>query len=75
MDPAKPSQDFFGEITGAIGCLPNRTPATYPPMSEAIVTRMNVMMPCTPGSPRPCPLMPVPPSESSSATNEPRNGM
>ena len=26
-DPAKPSQDFFGEITGAIGCRPNSTPA------------------------------------------------
>ena len=26
-DPAKPSQDFFGEIVGAIGCLPNSTPA------------------------------------------------
>ena len=28
MDPAKPSQDFLGEITGAMGCLPNSTPAT-----------------------------------------------
>ena len=26
-DPAKPSQDFLGEITGAIGCRPNSTPA------------------------------------------------
>ena len=26
-EPAKPSHDFFGEITGAIGCLPNSTPA------------------------------------------------
>src|SRR5690606_37505730 len=25
-DPAKPSQDFFGLIRGAIGCLPNSTP-------------------------------------------------
>ena len=27
-EPAKPSHDFFGEITGAIGCLPKSTPAT-----------------------------------------------
>ena len=27
-DPAKPSQDFFGLTVGAIGCLPNSTPAT-----------------------------------------------
>src|SRR5690606_16481217 len=27
IEPAKPSQDFFGEMLGAIGCLPNRTPA------------------------------------------------
>ena len=26
-DPAKPSQDFFGLTVGAIGCLPNSTPA------------------------------------------------
>ena len=26
-EPAKPSQDFFGLIFGAIGCLPNSTPA------------------------------------------------
>ena len=26
-DPAKPSQDFFGLIDGAIACLPNITPA------------------------------------------------
>ena len=25
-DPAKPSQDFFGDSFGAIGCLPSRTP-------------------------------------------------
>ena len=28
IDPAKPSQDFFGLIFGAIGCLPNSTPPT-----------------------------------------------
>ena len=27
-DPANPSHDFLGEITGAIGCLPKSTPAT-----------------------------------------------
>ena len=26
-EPAKPSHDFFGEMTGAIGCLPKSTPA------------------------------------------------
>ncbi|OHV01121.1 hypothetical protein BKN37_17345 [Mycobacterium talmoniae] len=26
-DPANPSQDFFGLIAAAIGCLPNSTPA------------------------------------------------
>jgi hypothetical protein len=26
-EPAKPSHDFFGLIRGAIGCLPNSTPA------------------------------------------------
>ena len=47
-DPAKPSHDFFGEITGAIGCLPNSTPAAYPPMSEAMVTTMKVTIALTP---------------------------
>ena len=28
IEPAKPSQDFLGEITRAIGCRPKRTPAT-----------------------------------------------
>ena len=63
-DPAKPSQDFFGEITGAIGCFPNSTPTAYPPMSEAAVTPMNVKTAAAPRS-----------SASNSATNEPRNGM
>ncbi|OAX67731.1 hypothetical protein A5N15_01285 [Rothia kristinae] len=27
MEPAKPSQVFFGLIRGAMGCLPHRTPA------------------------------------------------
>ena len=26
-EPPRPSQDFFGLIEGAIGCLPNSTPA------------------------------------------------
>ncbi len=26
-EPTKPSHDFFGEMTGAIGCLPKSTPA------------------------------------------------
>ncbi len=43
-EPAKPSQDFFGLIDGAIGCLPRNTPAAYPPVSEsttaASVTRI-----------------------------------
>ena len=47
-DPAKPSQDFFGLTVGAIGCLPNMTPAAYPPMSLLIVTRMKTMMRLTP---------------------------
>ena len=51
-------------MTGAIGCLPNSTPAAYPPMSEATVTAMKVMTALAPSS-----------SASSSATNEPRNGM
>jgi hypothetical protein len=39
-DPAKPSQDFFGLIVGAIGCRPRNTPAAYPPTSEAITASM-----------------------------------
>jgi len=27
IDPAMPSHDFFGLMRGAIGCLPNSTPA------------------------------------------------
>ena len=27
-EPQKPSQDFFGDTVGAIGCLPSSTPAT-----------------------------------------------
>ena len=27
VDPANPSQDFLGLMTGAIRCFPNRTPA------------------------------------------------
>ena len=63
-DPAKPSHDFFGEMTGAIGCLPNSTPAAYPPMSEAAVTAMKTITSLAPAS-----------SARISATNEPRNGM
>jgi len=32
-EPPRPSQDFFGLIAGASGCLPNSTPAVYPPVS------------------------------------------
>ena len=71
-EPAKPSHDFLGEITGAIGCLPNRTPAQNPPMSEAAVTAMKVRMPLTPASYRVKSV--APPSRSIRATNEPRNG-
>ena len=39
IDPAKPSQDFFGLMTLAIGCLPNHTPAANPPVSE-LTTRI-----------------------------------
>ena len=39
-EPAKPSQDFFGLIDGAIGCLPNSTPAAYPPTSLATTVAM-----------------------------------
>src|SRR4029450_5799802 len=42
-EPAKPSQDFFGLIVGAIGCLPNNTPTAYPPVSEATVTAKKVI--------------------------------
>ena len=39
-EPAKPSHDFLGLIVGAIGCLPKRTPAAYPPTSlQTAVTR------------------------------------
>src|SRR6266545_1695069 len=34
-EPASPSQDFFGLTLGAIGCLPNRAPKKYPPVSES----------------------------------------
>src|SRR6476646_3519864 len=43
-EPEKPSQDFFGEIDGAIGCLPNSTPAAYPPVSEATTMIRKVMI-------------------------------
>ena len=42
IDPTKPSQDFFGLIFGAIGCLPSSAPAAYPPVSEQITTMRNV---------------------------------
>ena len=35
-EPAKPSQDFFGDRAGAMGCLPNMTPAAQPPVSFAM---------------------------------------
>ena len=49
-DPAKPSQDFLGEMVGAIGCLPNSTPAMYPPVSEATTMIMKVRMRPAPSS-------------------------
>ena len=47
-DPANPSQLFLGEIAGAIGCLPNSTPAAYPPVSEATTTIRKVSTRCAP---------------------------
>ena len=35
-EPAKPSHDFFGDRAGAMGCLPNKTPAAHPPVSFAM---------------------------------------
>src|SRR5699024_7707637 len=40
-EPANPSQDFFGLIDDAMGCEPKRTPAVYPPISEAMAATMN----------------------------------
>ena len=45
-----PSHDFFGLIVGAIGCLPNSTPAAYPPTSLATTTAMNVRTRSAPSS-------------------------
>ncbi len=41
-EPAKPSQDFLGEILGAMGCLPHTTPTAYPNVSELTASRMTV---------------------------------
>src|SRR5699024_5532328 len=38
-DPKKPSQDFFGEILGAIRCLPSVAPTIYPKVSEATMPK------------------------------------
>src|SRR5690625_7760620 len=38
-DPNKPSQDFFGEILGAIRCLPSVAPTIYPKVSEATMPK------------------------------------
>ncbi len=47
-EPAKPSQDFFGLIDGAIGWRPKRTPATYPPVSEHTTASRNAMVRAAP---------------------------
>ena len=49
-EPPKPSHDFFGLIRGAIGCLPNSTPAAYPPTSLHTAVRMNTMIQSAPSS-------------------------
>ena len=49
-EPAKPSQDFFGLIDGAIGCLPNSTPAAYPPTSLATTVAMKASTRAAPSS-------------------------
>ena len=33
IEPIRPSQDFFGEMVGTIGCLPINTPTRYPKVS------------------------------------------
>ena len=63
IEPAKPSQDFFGLIFGAIGCLPNSTPPISPPVSLMITTSRNVTSRATPCS-----------SASISAAKEPSIG-
>ena len=62
-EPAKPSQDFFGLIVGAIGCLPASTPAAYPPTSEATTQSRKV-------SARPAPSG----ATTSSVANEQNSG-
>ncbi len=49
-EPAKPSQDFFGLMDGAMGCLPNSTPAAYPPTSLATTVAMKASTRPTPSS-------------------------
>ena len=49
-EPAKPSQDFFGLMVGAMGCLPKRTPAAYPPTSLQTVVMRKTKMRATPSS-------------------------
>ena len=51
-EPTSPSQDFFGLTFGAIGCLPNSTPAAYPPMSLRTVSSTKTMTRSAPSSAR-----------------------
>src|SRR5205085_8950217 len=43
-EPANPSHVFFGEIVGAIGCLPKNTPAAYPPTSLHTTVAMKIVV-------------------------------
>ena len=49
-DPAMPSHDFLGLIDGAIGCLPNSTPAANPPTSLHTTVTMNAITRAAPSS-------------------------
>ena len=49
-EPARPSQLFFGEIFGAIGCLPQFTPAIKPNVSLQMAISRIMRMPRSPWS-------------------------
>ncbi len=49
-EPPSPSHDFFGLIAGTIRCLPNNTPATYPPMSANTTVAITVKVRTPPWS-------------------------
>ena len=49
-EPARPSQLFFGEIFGAIGCLPQFTPAMKPNVSLQMASSRIMRIPRSPWS-------------------------